>query len=152
MTALAIARAASVSRRRVAGQHTGGRGAHPATRPVAHDSVADLGAGGEADAGRCNPLCRRFGIILPEGLQDEPGGDPLLAPAGHPQEIRPALQARDRNHRGSGGQALAALGTTAGQHGAAPDGRHARAEAVATLADQHTRLIGALHYSTPFDG
>jgi len=51
-----------------------------------------------------------------------------------------------------GGETLAALLAAVGEHSAATDGRHARAEAVPTLADEDAGLIGALHGKTPSDG
>ena len=48
-----------------------------------------------------------------------------------------------------GREALAALGAAAGQNVAATDSRHAGAEAVAALADEFRRLVGALHVRTP---
>jgi hypothetical protein len=42
-------------------------------------------------------------------------------------------------------QALATLGTAASQHVAAADGRHARAETVAALADEFARLVSTFH-------
>src|SRR6185312_2823258 len=51
--------------------------------------------------------------------------------------------------RHSGREALAALGTTVGQHLAAPDGFHAGAKPMPALADQLRRLIGTLHNFSP---
>jgi hypothetical protein len=47
--------------------------------------------------------------------------------------------------RKSGGEALAALATTIGDHAAATDGGHARAEAMTAGADQLAGLIGTFH-------
>src|SRR5262245_15320697 len=93
-------------------QHGSGGGAQPPASSVADDGVADLGAGSKADSRRSIVVDSGVGIALSKDLKDEPGGDPFLPPAGHPEEVRPALEALDRDHRRSGGQALAALGTT----------------------------------------
>jgi len=47
----------------------------------------------------------------------------------------------------SGRKALAPFGTARSQYLATADCFHACAEAVTSLADQHARLIGALHRS-----
>jgi len=59
---------------------------------------------------------------------------------------------RSRTPIALGGETLAALLAAIGKHRAATDGRHARAEAVPTLADEDAGLVSALHGKTPSDG
>jgi hypothetical protein len=83
------------------------------------------------------------------------------AARGRRNEIRSFRQAPDRAcarvaHRaaldaGLRRKALAAMGATSGDDLAATLGRHARAEAMAALANQLARLIGPLHGSSPVE-
>jgi hypothetical protein len=54
-----------------------------------------------------------------------------------------------REAHASGGQALAPLGPTTCQHAASTCGLHALTKAVAPLANETARLVGALHFCSP---
>ena len=89
----------------------------------------------------------RGGAIVTAGahLNHHAGHGGILCPGGG-NEILPSLQAfHVTGIRRLGRKALAALGAAAGENIAAANGRHARAEAVAALADELRGLIGALH-------
>ena len=105
-------------------------------------------------------------------MQDQAGRGPLAPFFGDPEKLRTSLQTRDGHdfvtgpairartddraadslsarlsREESGGQALAALGTTLGQDATSTDGGHARAKAVAAGANELAGLIGTLHGS-----
>jgi hypothetical protein len=112
--------------------------AQAALHPVPQHGIAELLRGGETDAWR-------RGIAAGAHLDHHAGHGSIIRPCGG-NEILPSLQAfHVTGIRRSGRKALAALGAAAGENIAAANGRHARAEAMATLADELRGLVGALH-------
>mgnify|MGYP007000415414 len=83
------------------------------------------------------------------GLQDKACRHRLDATVARCQKPGPRRYADQTGHSGgvrrSGRQARAALCTAGTQNAAAANSGHARAKAVAALADENTRLIGAFH-------
>jgi hypothetical protein len=108
--------------------------------PVSDNSVPDFLGAGKADA-------QRVGIVAVSGLQNETGNC-LRLRFGSGQEIPPVPQMQHRFRRSSA-EALATTGAATSDDVTATDGGHARAEAMAALADKLGRLIGALHDETP---
>jgi len=125
-------------------------------RAVPPHRIADLAAGGEADAdgfrGRFGPRLT-WGLGPWRGLKDEAGRRPFAPGSSHAQKIGTPLQAADGRiswalilaHSGSSAEALTPFGAARGDDFAATNGRHARPEPMAALSDQFGRLIGTLH-------
>src|SRR5262249_31317047 len=104
----------------------------------------DLFRDREADPGRTV-------VAAPEPLQDEGAGRyPRARRNG--EKLGPLLQALHAPGalpKRSGAETLATARPPGGHHPAPAFGRHARAEAVTTLAHKLARLIGPLHGCTP---
>ena len=118
---------------------------------VARDSAAQALGGGEAKA-------RNMVIVVlirntAARLQDERGRNEARSTL-HMQKLGAGLETSDGRHRFTAlpalcRQALAPLGSPPREHLAPAFGRHTSAEAVALLADEPRRLVGAFHGATP---
>jgi hypothetical protein len=144
-----------VTRHACAGEHLAGGLRKTAARPIASDGVANSTAGGEAQADLRVLPRRRPG----PDLENEGRRDPTSSAGCDGKELATPLETRYRGFRLApvtqadagaassrlAGQPLATPGTPAGDHPAAANGCHAGAKAVAPLANDVARLIGALH-------
>jgi hypothetical protein len=74
---------------------------------------------------------------------DKAGRDEFMVPGRDCLEVRPFLDGFDA--QSLRGEALAALGAAIGNHPAATDGFHARAEAVTAFANDFAGLISTFH-------
>jgi hypothetical protein len=144
-----------VTRHACAGEHLAGGLRKTAACPIASDGVANSAAGGEAQADLRVLPRRRPG----PDLENEGRRDPTSSAGCDSKELATPLETRYRGFRLApvtqadagaassrlAGQPLATPGTPASDHPAAANGCHAGAKAVAPLANDVARLIGALH-------
>src|SRR6188768_3120236 len=106
-------------------------------RPSAEPGVEPVGAIAASNAARCSTKC---------GVRETV--PPAIAASYCARVFSRCTAGRRRLRllgRGSGGQALAALGATGVDHGTAATGLHADQEAVGTRAAHFGRLVGAFH-------
>jgi hypothetical protein len=121
--------------------HLGCRGSQTPPRAVAHDRRPDLACRSESDATE-RRLIRN---LRPTGLKNEAGRGPFVSSARDAEEVGTFREAPDLNPHRLRRQALAPFGSACRQYPAATGRCHPGPESVSPLADQHARLIRALH-------